>query len=282
MEKSLFRYIWRHSRRDQLIICAVVLASLPFYFASLDLPRRIVNEAIQGRAFEGGRTTAPFLAISFDLPRWLGGGTSFTSSSGFQVDRCRPAVRPVGAVPGVRPDQRRLQVLDQRRQGRARRAHAAADALRPFRPGPALHARGAAHGEVVRDGDDHQGRGRADRRLHRRCLHHAGLPRHAGDDGAWSSSWCRTSGSASWRSRVDRHSVHRHPAAAPRTAAARQAAPDRVARARRAGSARSWTASRRCTSTTPSAGSGPRSASGSTSSSTCASASTSGSSWSSS
>jgi putative ABC transport system ATP-binding protein len=47
MDKSLFRYIWRHSKRDQLIICGVVLASLPFYFASLDLPRRIVNEAIQ-------------------------------------------------------------------------------------------------------------------------------------------------------------------------------------------------------------------------------------------
>src|SRR4051812_11712118 len=46
MEKSLFRYIWRHSRRDQLIISMVVLASLPFYFASLDLPKRIVNEAI--------------------------------------------------------------------------------------------------------------------------------------------------------------------------------------------------------------------------------------------
>ena len=86
MDKSLFRYIWRYSRRDQLIICAVVLASLPFYFASLDLPRRIVNEAIQGRAFEGGRTTAPFLALSFDLPGWLGGGT-IVLSEGFPLDR---------------------------------------------------------------------------------------------------------------------------------------------------------------------------------------------------
>ena len=46
MDKSLFRYIWRHSRRDQILIFLVVLASLPFYFVSLDLPRRIVNEAI--------------------------------------------------------------------------------------------------------------------------------------------------------------------------------------------------------------------------------------------
>ena len=57
MDKSLFRYIWRHSRREQLVILAVVLASLPFYFLSLDLPRKIVNEAIQGKAFESGSQT---------------------------------------------------------------------------------------------------------------------------------------------------------------------------------------------------------------------------------
>ena len=86
MDKSLFRYIWRHSRRDQLIICAVVLASLPFYFASLDLPRRIVNEAIQGNAFRDGATEAPFLSVGFDLPGWLGGG-SVQVFEGFQLGR---------------------------------------------------------------------------------------------------------------------------------------------------------------------------------------------------
>src|ERR671917_1717872 len=86
MDPNLFRYIWRHSRRDQLIIFAVVLASLPFYFASLDLPRRIVNEAIQGRAFEKGQETARFLSLSYEFPRWLG-GWSFTGFEGFEVDR---------------------------------------------------------------------------------------------------------------------------------------------------------------------------------------------------
>ena len=86
MDPNLFRYIWRHSRRDQLIIFAVVIASLPLYFASLDLPRRIVNEAIQGRAFEKGQGTAAFLPLSFELPQWLG-GLSFTLFEGFQVDR---------------------------------------------------------------------------------------------------------------------------------------------------------------------------------------------------
>src|SRR5829696_2437260 len=86
MDRSLFRYIWRHSRRDQIIICLVVLASLPFYFASLDLPRRIVNEAIQGRAFEGGHTSARFLALGYEFPGWLG-GSRISLFEGFEVDR---------------------------------------------------------------------------------------------------------------------------------------------------------------------------------------------------
>lgn len=88
MERSLFRYIWRHSKRDQIAIFIVVLASLPFYFASLDLPRRIVNEAIQGRAFENGRTTATFLGIELSWPVWLGGdGTGWRIFDGFQLGR---------------------------------------------------------------------------------------------------------------------------------------------------------------------------------------------------
>src|SRR4051812_36563799 len=86
MERSLFRYIWIHSKREQLIIFAVVLASLPFYFASLDLPRRIVNEAIQGKSFQKGEQTASFLAISLSWPDWLGGGR-IDLFEGFQVDR---------------------------------------------------------------------------------------------------------------------------------------------------------------------------------------------------
>ncbi|MDF2601951.1 MAG: transporter ATP-binding protein, partial [Methylobacterium brachiatum] len=86
LEPRLFPYIWRYSKADQLKICAVVLASLPFYFASLDLPKRIVNDAITGKAFAHGEATAPFLEITIDWPAPLGGGTT-RLFEGFQFDR---------------------------------------------------------------------------------------------------------------------------------------------------------------------------------------------------
>jgi putative ABC transport system ATP-binding protein len=156
MNKSLFRYIWRHSKRDQLIIFAVVLASLPFYYMSLDLPRRIVNEAIQGRAFEQGRQTAKFLDASISLPSWLG-GLRFEISEGFDVGRLQLLfglsslfllfVLINGAFKywiNVSKG-----ALGERMMRRMR--------FELFSLAPALHARDAAHREVLRGRDDHQG-----------------------------------------------------------------------------------------------------------------------------
>ncbi len=86
LEPRLFNYIWRYSKRDQLTICAFVLASLPFYFASLDLPKRIVNDAITGRAFAHGEATASFLEVKIEWPDFLGGGRT-AIFDGFQVNR---------------------------------------------------------------------------------------------------------------------------------------------------------------------------------------------------
>lgn len=66
MEPNLFKYIWRHSRRDQLAILGMVAVSLPFYYVSLDLPKKIVNQGILGGGFEGPGSTQTFLTI--DLP----------------------------------------------------------------------------------------------------------------------------------------------------------------------------------------------------------------------
>ena len=66
MEPNIFKYVWRHSRGEQIAILLLVLASLPFYYFSLNLPKQIVNQGIQGQGFDQPGATQPFLAL--DLP----------------------------------------------------------------------------------------------------------------------------------------------------------------------------------------------------------------------
>jgi len=66
MEPNLFKYIWRHSRGEQLVILLLVVISLPFYYLSLNLPKQIVNEGIQGQGFEQPGATQSFFVV--DLP----------------------------------------------------------------------------------------------------------------------------------------------------------------------------------------------------------------------
>lgn len=70
---GLFAYIWKNSRREQLTILAIVLVSFPFYYVSLDLPKAIVNDAIQGHAFANGREHALLFHLTLSLPAFLGG-----------------------------------------------------------------------------------------------------------------------------------------------------------------------------------------------------------------
>jgi putative ABC transport system ATP-binding protein len=72
MEPNLFKYILKHSLRDQILILIVVAISLVFYYVSLDLPKTIVN-AIQKLAGHPDRITT-FLHLEFGLPGFLGGG----------------------------------------------------------------------------------------------------------------------------------------------------------------------------------------------------------------
>jgi putative ABC transport system ATP-binding protein len=71
MESNLFKYIWRHSRREQLVILAIIVVAQVFYFLSLDIPKTIVNGPIQGQGFESPGAVARFLAFSIDLPASL-------------------------------------------------------------------------------------------------------------------------------------------------------------------------------------------------------------------
>src|SRR5262245_50209894 len=72
MESNLFKYILRHSWREQLFILALVVASQVPYYLSLDLPKTIVNGPIQGKGFDSADATARFLAVRFELPDFLG------------------------------------------------------------------------------------------------------------------------------------------------------------------------------------------------------------------
>jgi len=66
LERNLFKYIWQHSRAEQMGILLIVLVSMPFYFFSLNVPKNIVNIGIQGEGFGGPGSTQPFMA--FDVP----------------------------------------------------------------------------------------------------------------------------------------------------------------------------------------------------------------------
>ena len=86
MEQSLFRYIWRNSWRDQSIILVIVVIAQVFYFISLDLPKQIVNKAIQGDSFENGITTAMFMHITVG-PYDILGMPEVTLVPGIELER---------------------------------------------------------------------------------------------------------------------------------------------------------------------------------------------------
>jgi len=71
MEPNLFKYIWRHSKGEQINILIMVLVSMPFYFLALDLPKGIVNRGIQGGGFSGPGSTQPFLVFDLPFTDWL-------------------------------------------------------------------------------------------------------------------------------------------------------------------------------------------------------------------
>jgi putative ABC transport system ATP-binding protein len=75
MERSLFGFIIRYSKREQLLIVPLVVASMLIYFSMLDLPKAIINEAIQGKRFPTAEATVAFLKVQFKLPELFGGET---------------------------------------------------------------------------------------------------------------------------------------------------------------------------------------------------------------
>ena len=50
MEKSIYQYILRHTKKDQVWIILMTVASMPLVYYSLEIPKLIINEAIGGEA----------------------------------------------------------------------------------------------------------------------------------------------------------------------------------------------------------------------------------------
>lgn len=46
MDSSLFAFIWKHSKKDQLILLGLTIVTFPFLYATLELPKRVINDAI--------------------------------------------------------------------------------------------------------------------------------------------------------------------------------------------------------------------------------------------
>ncbi|GLS17525.1 hypothetical protein GCM10007874_05400 [Labrys miyagiensis] len=74
MDPSLYRYIWRHSRGEQIFLLLVILVSLPFNWIALEIPKHIVNDAIQNGAFKAVGQEVSLIDWTAYLPDHLGGG----------------------------------------------------------------------------------------------------------------------------------------------------------------------------------------------------------------
>jgi len=49
VERSLFRYILKHTFRDQVLLLVVTVVSFPLIYINLEIPKRIINNAIGGK-----------------------------------------------------------------------------------------------------------------------------------------------------------------------------------------------------------------------------------------
>lgn len=84
MERSLFSYIWRHSRHEQLVILLLVVFAQVFYFLSLSVPKSIVNNGISGNAFKD-TPTVKMLSVTIPVPGFI--GHNIRLFDGFSADQ---------------------------------------------------------------------------------------------------------------------------------------------------------------------------------------------------
>ncbi|MBO9447052.1 ABC transporter transmembrane domain-containing protein [Ruegeria sp. R14_0] len=66
MEPTLFAFIWKHSKKQQLVLLCLTVLSFPFLYASLELPKQIINDAIGAPG-----DTVTVLGVTFTQVQYL-------------------------------------------------------------------------------------------------------------------------------------------------------------------------------------------------------------------
>lgn len=66
MERNIYRFIVRHSAKDQALLVLLSAAALPFLYLSFELPKQIINQAIGGSGFP-----KPILGVALEQIPYL-------------------------------------------------------------------------------------------------------------------------------------------------------------------------------------------------------------------
>jgi ABC-type multidrug transport system fused ATPase/permease subunit len=69
IDRSIFRFVWRFSVKETALVCVLVAAAQGFYYVTLNLPKNIMNQGIEGK---GMSYPAPVLGLfEFDKIGYL-------------------------------------------------------------------------------------------------------------------------------------------------------------------------------------------------------------------
>ena len=66
MSKTFISYVWQHSARRQIYVLFLTILSFPLLYMTLELPKQIINDAVQG-----GHFPVEFFGFSFDQVPYL-------------------------------------------------------------------------------------------------------------------------------------------------------------------------------------------------------------------
>ncbi len=68
METNVYKYILRYSLRQQIVLTLIAAASFPFLYAFYELPKKIINQAIQGKNID---FPVELMGLEFDQTGYL-------------------------------------------------------------------------------------------------------------------------------------------------------------------------------------------------------------------